>query len=134
MRIAVQAEDGDEVSITADFLSVEQAIVTLEIENELYGEISEIDSITLTIDKARELANALLSVTDAIESVGQQWTASSRLPETNGSHASCGGKLVAGLAAAFSSGGIHSLIARQRSELSPSLGRLSGGPIDGLQD
>ena len=34
MRIAVQAEDGDEVSITADFLSVEQAIVTLEIENE----------------------------------------------------------------------------------------------------
>jgi hypothetical protein len=69
MRIAVQAEDGDEVSITADFLSVEQAIVTLEIENGLYSEISELDSITLTIDKARELANALLAVADAIESV-----------------------------------------------------------------
>jgi hypothetical protein len=69
MRIAVQAEDGDEVSISADFLSVEQAIVTLEIENGLYGEISELDSITLTIDKARELASALLSVADAIESV-----------------------------------------------------------------
>jgi hypothetical protein len=75
MRIAVQAEDGDEVSITADFLSVEQAIVTLEIENELYSEVSEIDSITLTIDRARELANALLSVVDAIESVRLQWTA-----------------------------------------------------------
>ena len=42
MRIAVQAEDGDEVSITADFLSVEQAIVTWEIENELYSEISKL--------------------------------------------------------------------------------------------
>jgi len=69
MRIAVQAEDGDEISISADFLSVEQAIVTLEIENGLYGEISELDTISLTIDKARDLANALLSVADAIESV-----------------------------------------------------------------
>jgi hypothetical protein len=75
MRIAVQADDGDEISITADFLSVEQAIDTLEIENDLYSEVSEIDSITLTIDKARELANALLSVADAIESVREQWTA-----------------------------------------------------------
>ena len=32
MRIAIQADDGDEVSIAADFVSVEQAIVTLEIE------------------------------------------------------------------------------------------------------
>jgi hypothetical protein len=32
MRIAIQADDGDEVAIWADFLSVEQAIVTLEIE------------------------------------------------------------------------------------------------------
>ena len=69
MRVAVQAEDGDEVLISADFLSVEQAIVTLEIENGLYSEISELDSITLTIDKARELANALLFVADAIEAV-----------------------------------------------------------------
>jgi hypothetical protein len=68
MRIAIQADDGDEVAISADFVSVEQAIVTLEIENMLYGEV-ELDSVTLTIDKARELATALLSVVDSIESV-----------------------------------------------------------------
>lgn len=88
MRIAVQAEDGDEVSISADFLSVEQAIVTLEIENGLYNEVSELDSITLTIDKTRELANALLSVADAIESVRQQSTVPVGLPrQTEGTTA-----------------------------------------------
>jgi hypothetical protein len=76
MRVAVQADDGDEVAITADFLSIEQAIVTLEIENSLYSEVSEYDSVTLTIDKARELANALLSVADAIESVSRPPTKS----------------------------------------------------------
>ena len=40
----------------------------MEIENMLYGEV-ELDSVTLTIDKARELARALVSVADAIESV-----------------------------------------------------------------
>ena len=70
MRIEVQADDGDEVAISADFVSVEQAIVTLEIENMLYNEV-ELDSVTLTIDKARELAKALISVADAIESVRQ---------------------------------------------------------------
>jgi len=74
MRIAVQADNGDEVSICADFLSVEQAIVTLEIENMLYDDVSEFDSIALTIDKARELASALLSVADAIESISQPST------------------------------------------------------------
>ena len=74
MRIAVQADDGDEVTISADFLSVEQAIVTLEIENGLYSEIAEFESIALTIAKARELADALLSVADAIEFVGRPAT------------------------------------------------------------
>jgi hypothetical protein len=74
MRIAVQADDGDEVTISADFLSVEQAIVTLEIENGLYNEIVEFESVTLTIAKARELAAALLSVAEAIDSVSQPVT------------------------------------------------------------
>ena len=69
MRIAVQADEGDEVSINADFISVEQAIVTLEIENALYNAEIEIEAVTLTIDKARELAQALLSVVEAIEFV-----------------------------------------------------------------
>ena len=41
MRICVQADDGDEVSIRADFVSIEQGIVTLEIENALYNSALE---------------------------------------------------------------------------------------------
>jgi hypothetical protein len=74
MRIAVQADDGDELAISADFVSIEQAVVTLEIENLLYGEMCEFDSVTLTINKARELAGALLNVADAIESAHQPAT------------------------------------------------------------
>jgi hypothetical protein len=69
MRIRVQADDGDEVTIKADFISAEQGIVTLEIENALYESALEIESVTLTLDKARELGNALLSVVDSIEFV-----------------------------------------------------------------
>ncbi len=69
MRIAVQADEGDEVSINADFVSVEQAVVTLEIKNALYNSEIEIEAVTLTTDKARELAGALLSVVEAIEFV-----------------------------------------------------------------
>ena len=69
MRIAVQADEGDEVSISADFVSIEQAIVTLEIENSLYDSQIEVETVSLTIDKARELAKALLSVAEAIEFV-----------------------------------------------------------------
>ncbi len=81
MRIAVQADDGDEVAISADFVSVEQALVTLEIENPLYDSEVELEAVTLTVDKARELAKALLSVADAIEFVNTpanllDWTVS----------------------------------------------------------
>jgi len=63
------ADEGDEVSINADFISVGQAVVTLEIENALYNSEIEIEAVTLTTDKARELAGALLSVVEAIEFV-----------------------------------------------------------------
>jgi len=69
VRISVQADEGDEVSISADFISVEQATVTLEIENTSYDSQPELESVTLSIDKARELAKALLSVVNAIEFV-----------------------------------------------------------------
>jgi hypothetical protein len=69
MRICIQADDGDEVSIKADFVSAEQGVVTLEIENSLYTSALEIESVTLTLDKARQLANALLSVAHSIEFV-----------------------------------------------------------------
>jgi hypothetical protein len=69
MRIAIQADEGDEVSISADFVSAEQAIVTLEIENALYHSETQIEAVTLPLEKARELAKALLSVVEAIEFV-----------------------------------------------------------------
>lgn len=71
MRIAIQADDGDEVSIKADFVSAQQRIVTLEIENALYNSALEIESVTLTLDRARELANAVLLVVDSIELVSK---------------------------------------------------------------
>jgi hypothetical protein len=69
MRIAVQADDGDEVSISADFVSAEQTLVTLTIENAVYEPKGELESLTLTIEKARELATALMCVAEAIEFV-----------------------------------------------------------------
>jgi len=69
MRIAVQADDGDELSICADFISVEQAVVTMEIANSIYSEGVDFDAVTLTTEKARELASALISVADAIDVV-----------------------------------------------------------------
>jgi hypothetical protein len=69
MRIVVEADDGDAVSICADYISAEQAIVTVEIENDLYGAAGEVDSLNLTVVKARELAKALYAVADAVEFV-----------------------------------------------------------------
>jgi hypothetical protein len=73
MRIAIQADDGDEVSVRADAVSIEQGIVTLEIENLLYDSTIEIESVTLTLQKARELADALLSTADSIEFVSTRY-------------------------------------------------------------
>ena len=68
MRIAVQADDGDQISIKADVISVEQALVTLEINNPTYNNFDS-EAVTLTIQGARDLAMALLSVAEAIEFV-----------------------------------------------------------------
>jgi hypothetical protein len=69
MRIAVQADDGDEVSINANVISAEQAVVTLQIKNPIYDSVAELEEVTLAIDKARELAWALLMTADAVEFV-----------------------------------------------------------------
>ena len=69
MRITVRADDGDEISIRADVVSVEQALVSLEIDNGLYDYQGELETVSLTIGQARELAMALLSVADAIDFV-----------------------------------------------------------------
>ena len=69
MRIAVQAEDGDAVSISSDVISAEQAVVTLQIENPIYGTVAELEAVTLTIERARDLAWAILTMADAVEFV-----------------------------------------------------------------
>jgi len=69
MRISVQADDGDEVSINTDVISAEQAVVTLQIKNPIYDSVAELEEVTLTIDKARDLAWALLTMADAVEFV-----------------------------------------------------------------
>lgn len=69
MRIAIQADDGDQVSICADVISVEQAAVTVEIENALYDRDSMLETVTLSVEMARELAEALITVAEAIEFV-----------------------------------------------------------------
>jgi hypothetical protein len=50
-------------------ISIEQAVVTLRIENSIYDSMAELEEATLTIDKARELAWALLTMADAVEFV-----------------------------------------------------------------
>ena len=66
MGIAVQADEGDEVSISADFISIEQARRQRWRLRSRFRFKIKIETVTLTIDKARELAKALLSMAEAI--------------------------------------------------------------------
>lgn len=68
MLLVIQAEDGDEVSVHADQLSMEQAVVRIDIDNRTYGDECECESITLSVDRARHLARALLAAAETIES------------------------------------------------------------------
>jgi hypothetical protein len=69
VRITIQADYGDEVSINTDVISAEQAAVTLQIKNPIYDSVAEFEEVTLTIDKARELGWALITMADAVEFV-----------------------------------------------------------------
>ncbi len=69
MRIAVKADNGDQAAIGANLVSGELALVTLESGTDRYNSKTEPESVTLTADKARELAKALISVADAVEFV-----------------------------------------------------------------
>ena len=64
MRDTVQAEDGDEVSVVTTAISLEQAIIEIEIENKVFDFV-EIFSLTPT--RARELADALRTAADVVE-------------------------------------------------------------------
>jgi hypothetical protein len=68
MRLVIQAEDGDEVTVHADQLSVEQAVVRLEIDNRSYGDFAVSETVTLSVERARHLGRALLAAAETIES------------------------------------------------------------------
>lgn len=67
MRVIVCADDGDQIAIDADDVSTEQAVIRLAIENPTYNEVVDFEGVTLTIRRARELAAALLTISEAIE-------------------------------------------------------------------
>jgi hypothetical protein len=57
-------------------------LISLEIENALYSEARELDSVTLTRDKARELATALVTAADSIKYMRRSSTNSVDWAET----------------------------------------------------
>jgi hypothetical protein len=67
MRVIVCADDGDQIAIDADDVATEQAVIRLAIENPTYDEVIALEGVTLTTRRARELAAALLTITEAIE-------------------------------------------------------------------
>jgi len=69
MRIVVRADDGDQLTVEADDLATEQQVVRLEFHNLTFDESEGFESITLTVDRARELASALLHIAAAVDDV-----------------------------------------------------------------
>ncbi len=67
MRVIVCADDGDQIAIDVDDVATEQAVIRLELQNLTYAELPEFDGVTLTLTRARELAAALLTISEAIE-------------------------------------------------------------------
>jgi hypothetical protein len=65
MRIVVRADDGDQITVNVDDLATEQRIIRLELYNSMFNDIDDFETITLTIDRARELASAILCIADA---------------------------------------------------------------------
>ena len=67
MRMIVRADDGDQITVDSDDLATEQRIIRLELHNLTFGDVEEFESISMTVERARELASALLTVADAID-------------------------------------------------------------------
>jgi hypothetical protein len=67
MMFVVCADDGDRIAVAVDDIETEQSVLRLELQNAAYGELSDLESITLPLQKARELADALTGMADAIE-------------------------------------------------------------------
>jgi hypothetical protein len=66
MTRLIHADEGDEVGVHAFQLSSQQAVVRLEIDNQAYDGCDS-DWITLSADRARRLAHALIAIADDVE-------------------------------------------------------------------
>jgi hypothetical protein len=66
MRTLIKADDGDQITVHADDLSIEQLSIRLEIENPGYGG-GEFDELTLSTRRARELGVALIQAAELVE-------------------------------------------------------------------
>jgi hypothetical protein len=74
MQVIVRADDGDQIAIDADDVATEQAVIRLGFANPTFNEASDFEGVTLTTARARELAAALMTIADAIESYhAQAW-------------------------------------------------------------
>jgi hypothetical protein len=69
MLISVIANNGDEAVIRANLVSGELALVTIEPGSVQIDPKIHPEAVTLSSDKARELAKALTSVADAMDFV-----------------------------------------------------------------
>ena len=67
MRDIVLAEDGDEVSVITTAMSLQQAIIQVEIENKVFDFV---EIFTVTPQRARELAQALVAAANIVERYG----------------------------------------------------------------
>jgi hypothetical protein len=67
MQIVVRADDGDQITVNVDDLASEQGVIRLDLHNPVFGEIDDFESIALTLEHARELAIAILSIADVLD-------------------------------------------------------------------
>jgi hypothetical protein len=64
MREIITAEDGDEVVVVTTPLSLQQALVQVELASQTFDST---DAFSLVPQRARELAQALIAAADVIE-------------------------------------------------------------------
>ncbi len=69
MRVVIRADNGDEFTVAADELGVEQAVVTVEVESRSFPGAMDNDSITFSLEQARNLARALIGAVEMTESI-----------------------------------------------------------------
>jgi hypothetical protein len=67
MQTVIKADDGDQLTVHADDLSIEQLTIRLEIENPAYAQAGEFDTLTMSTKSARELGLALIQAAELVE-------------------------------------------------------------------